>query len=122
MCAHICVTDRRVECMECFKKLLSCCFYCLLERARGCVRRGPFLRPVRTLSETQPELINSNRPPHYPQCTVPRWWPVGGNTRNERKKNPPSSHTLLVYTPFSLARTAHNTPTVSQCCNNKHLQ
>lgn len=81
-----------------------------------------FLRPVRTLSETQPELINSNRPPHYPQCTVPRWGPVGGNTRNERKKNPPSSHTLLVYTHFSLARTAHNTPTVSQCCNNKHLQ
>jgi len=56
---------------------------------------SPFLRPVRTLSETQPELINSNRPPHYPQCTVPRWGPVGGNRRNEHKKNP----SFLSHTP-----------------------
>lgn len=30
-----------------------------------------FLLPVRTLSGIQPELINSNRPPHYPGCTGP---------------------------------------------------
>ncbi|KAI7792730.1 hypothetical protein IRJ41_019116 [Triplophysa rosa] len=78
----MCVTDRGVECMECFKKLLSCWFYCLLERAKGMREEGGvhavslFLRPVRTLSETQPELINSNRPPHYPQCTRLCWGPV----------------------------------------------
>ena len=96
-----------------------------------------FLLPVRTLSGIQPELINSNRPPHYPGCNGPQagGWPVGNRVRRRREKEryppppphlhplqPPDTSTTSTTIPPHSPCSAHNTPTVSHRSNNKHLQ
>lgn len=81
---------RRVK-LQLFKKSFPCFAHCAEDRGVWWGGReeghagSSFLLPVRTLSGIQPELINSNRPPHYPGCNGPRagGWPVGNTGGGE---------------------------------------
>lgn len=121
---------RRVK-LQLFKKPFPCFAHCAEDRGvwwggEEGHAGSSFLLPVRTLSGIQPELINSNRPPHYPGCNGPRagGWPVGNTGGGEGGKIPsqPLTPSVLSYhyssththTPYSTNPcSTHNTPTVS---------
>lgn len=82
-----------------------------------------FLLPVRTLSGIQPELINSNRTPDYPECNGRRagGW-AGGKERREAAPPHHQTHTSLhhkyhLYT-HTKAPTVCNTEAIINTCNN----
>lgn len=125
--------------LQLFKKPFPCLAHCAWDRGVwgevGGHAESSFLLPVRTLSGIQPELINSNRPPHYPGCNGPQagGWPVGNSpppppelhphtTTTSTTTTPPHTHTQTLHTPP--ARAAHttlplfHTEAIINTCNN----